>query len=714
MKTITRMKPLLILFLALVVAAVAWILRWRAITTLSIDYDEDDYIRAGQQYASLIRSGDWAGFLQTNYRPEHPPLAKMIYGVSLLTTPEKPLLPDLDSSADPNKYIPRTLLRAGRTASGVFGTLEVFILALVDPLAGLFLSLHTTTIKYTTEAMLEAVPAFTSLAAVVCFALAKRKRSKGSLFKGFNAWLVFSAVFLGLTAASKYIYCVVGFAILVDWFISSRDDEDLKRFFPQALLWGAIALAVFFVADPYLWPDPIGRLKYSVLFNAGYSTGTHVQQAGFPVWQPLVWMSKSVPWQGDRPAFVVALDALIFFLAAFGLSRLWRKERLYVLWLGIAVLFLLVWPTKWPQYILILSAPLGLAAAEGVMALVVQPLRDWWITRKAAQRSGELKPRSNLRQALPWLIPGILFFLVLTLVPLLFQLGISTTDFRALSIKDAFHGGLLKAIWGGLTGQVPITELKQVSKQVNYLGLNLYKGVLDYIVGNDLLFNNIMWTVVTVTLQAGLGLGVALLLWQKGARFGKFWQVLFILPWAIPEFIGALMWINVLDPERGWLALAVQTYGKKVPFSFLIGWGNNDNLLFLVLLIPAVWYGFPIMMLAARAGLKLVPLDVFDAAAIDGANSMNTFRYVVWPLLQPLLIPAIIVRSIFAFNQFYLFQAFFGPYPFGTLANVSYAAFYNGDYYISAIINIITVLLLVGFVILFNRLSKASEGVSYA
>ncbi len=61
---------------------------------------------------------------------------------------------------------------------------------------------------------------------------------------------------------------------------------------------------------------------------------------------------------------------------------MWQKERVYVLWLGAALLFLLVWPTKWPQYILVLTAPLGLAAAEGVRALVVEPVKGAWARRK--------------------------------------------------------------------------------------------------------------------------------------------------------------------------------------------------------------------------------------------------------------------------------------------------------------------------------------------
>jgi hypothetical protein len=72
----------------LATVVIAWELRWRAVDELPIDYDEDDYILAAQEYADLIRTGNWLGFTQTNYRPEHPPLAKIIFGLSILPLPK--------------------------------------------------------------------------------------------------------------------------------------------------------------------------------------------------------------------------------------------------------------------------------------------------------------------------------------------------------------------------------------------------------------------------------------------------------------------------------------------------------------------------------------------------------------------------------------------------------------------------------------------------
>ena len=713
MKIPVRYGRIIKILLIIIVIAIAWALRWRAVTVLPVDYDEDDYLRAAQQYAALIRSGDWTGFTQTNYRPEHPPLAKIIFGVSILSAPEAPLIPDRSSSADPDQTLPKNLLRDARASSAVLGSLEVLLLALVNPLAGLFLAIHTFTIKYTSQVMLEAVPAFTSLAAILCYVRANKRKTRSGNLRGMNTWFILSAVFLGLTAASKYIYCVAGVAILIDWLIWSMEHKNLKRFFLQAFLWGLIAFLIFLLFDPYLWPSPIERLRSSVSFNAAYSTGTHVQEVGYPIWQPLTWLSMSVPWSGNRPAFVVMVDTFITLLAVFGVTRLWKKERLYGIWLGVAMVFLLLWPTKWPQYILTLTAPLSLAAVYGLSALVVEPIKGWLSRRKEKTNRDKKSNLANLRRVLPWLIPGSLFFITMALIPLLFEFGTSLTNLSSASIRDGLHGGILRAIWQGLTGQIEVSQITGRSNQVEFTGLNAFPYLINYISGSGLLFFNIMWTLLSVFLSTGLGLAVALLLWQKGTRFGRIWQALFILPWAIPEYIGALMWFNIFSPEVGWLALAVKRFGPNFPFSFFSGWESSTSFWLIVLLIPAVWYGFPFLMLAASAGLKMIPSDVFDAAAIDGADGWHTLRFIIWPLLAPLVIPAIIVRSIFAFNQFYLFRAFF-VFDNGTMANLSYEIFYNGQYAISATINMATVLILIGFVVLLNRWSKASEGVNYA
>ncbi len=703
------------LFAVILVMVVAGATRWKAVTTLNIDYDEDDYLRAAQQYTAIIRSGDFSGFLETNYRPEHPPFAKIILGLSLLSDPEKPLTPDHPTSAEPNQYLARDLLRTDRVTNAVFGIITAGLLALVNPLAGLLLAVHAWTIKYVSQIMLEAVPAFASLLCVSSYVLWKKKEQNRV-----NGWLVMSAIFLGITAASKYLYGVVGIAILIDWWIDAAKAGEWKKALRNILLWGLLGVVIFFLLNPYLWPDPIGRLKESILYHSVYAQGaSEVENAQFPVWQQFIWLSTSPRmWQAD--AFYFSVDPIIAILAALGLVTTWQKHRVYALWLIIALFFLLIWPTKWPQYLVTLSVPLCLSASEGLNTILIAPIRAWILQLMGRKNTIIVRQKSEFRKALPWLIPGFISFAVFTLVPLFYQLGVSMTDFNSVSIKDGLNGGIWREAWGGITGQIGVAlqNFPYRSKEVHYLGLSNFKPVFDYLSQQQVLFNNILWTVVSVALQTLLGLATALVLWQRGVKLKRAWQSLFILPWAIPEMIGALMWVNVFAPEIGWLSLAAQKYGPAMPFSFLLGWENSPSTWLVILLISGVWYGFPFMMLSASAGLKMMPKESFDAAQIDGANALQTFRYITWPLLYPLLIPAIIIRGIFAFNQFYLFQAF--RIGTGTLATLSYnffnpsGFFINGQFAVSAVINIITVVILIGFVILFNRWSKADQGVTYA
>lgn len=702
----------------LLVAVLAWTLRMRAVDMLPIDWDEDDYMRAGQEYAHLIRTSDWSGFLETNYRPEHPPLAKIAYGILFSFYPEAPLVPDISITDAPASSLPDDLLQAGRTQSAVFGTLTTILLAVVNPLGGLLLALHTFTIKYTSQVMLDALSAFLSLSAILAYAQFRKKNQ--------NGWFIASAVLLGLAADSKYLHGTVGLAIVADWLITNKETISFKKVktFLPILGWGVLSLVVFFAFNPYLWADPIGRLQESFNAVTVTTTNANVENAGYPLWQQLNWLTMSVPWHNNPRVFVVMLDTLIAFLAVLGFKRMWERHRIFALWLVIDIFILLVWRTKWPQYLLIVTAPLCLSAAEGIILIWKQTLEAWRTRRKTRA----VYRKTETRRAIPWLVPGLIAFLLLTIFPLIFQFGVSMTDFNSSSIRDGFSGGIGRAIWEGITGQTETSQLEVDggrSNRVRYTGLGSYPAVFNFITagrgdGYNILFFNVMWTILSVALQGGLGLAGAMLLWQKGVRLAKFWQALFILPWAIPEMIGAIMWLNVVQREWGWLYLAAQKYGADSIFGALVnGLETSASSWLLVFLIPAVWYGFPFMMLASSVGLKMIPKEVYDASAMDGANPWQTFRFITLPLLMPLLLPAIIVRGIFAFNQFYLFQAFY--FPDATLATLSYNIFNpsggfgaSGQFGASAVINIITVLILVVFVTVFNRWSKAGEGVDYA
>jgi ABC-type sugar transport system permease subunit len=697
-------------------------LRLRAVEKLPIDYDEDDYLAAAVDYSLAIKRGEISEIVNYDYNLEHPPLSKLVYSFALLPLPDTEPITKLPPTAAIVSSLPNPHFEVARTVSAILGTLEVLVLGLLSPIAGLYLAVSTWQIKYTSQIMLEPLPAFLSLLTVYAYYKSRRQQKN---------WLLVSAISFGMTIAAKYPYGIVGIAILFDWLWERRPNGQPKRIFENLgrlkliLVWGLVAIAVFIVVNPRMWADPIERLFSTVTFHFEYAQSDQVEQAGFPLWQPLVWLSMPVPWHPG--VFLLSIDFLITILAVIGFRQLLYKYRVFALWLTFGLVFLIIWPTKWPQYILTLTAPLSLSAAEGVLNIVnrdryLQPRKSVSQVKLFLTRQSLSRMWNDSARALPWLIIGTLVLVLITLYPMIFQGAMSLTDFSATAIRDGLNGGIWREVWKGVTGQVEPVAINifnpSRSKQVQYAGSNLFLQLVGGS-GAELLVFSFLWTLLSVFSQSVLGLGVALILNQVGVRFKGWWRVIFILPWAVPEFIGALIWAQVFDPRFGWASQAAKTWYERADYpgavNVITSWQENPNIALIVLLIAAIWFGFPFMMLAASAGLKMISGEVYDAAAIDGAAGWGLFRMVIWPILLPLFVPAIIIRSIFAFNQFYLFYVLRPPFPLATFASTSFLFFDQfGQYSVSAVINIYTVFILIILLLWFNRLSKASEGVTYA
>jgi hypothetical protein len=320
---------------------VALALRLWAAWQLPVDADEPVYLEAAFGYAQAIRSGDWAAVIDYRENAEHPPLTKLLYAGSVLAQGDRP-----------NWWL---ALNLSRMISALFGSLAVLIVAGFDPLAGALLAVHTMVVKYTSQAYLEALPMLAAIGSV--FAL---RRSSGP-----DRWFWLSGAALGLTAAGKFSYFpilgVVGFIFLVE---QKRGWRDLG-------LYLLAAGAVFLALDPALWRNPVGRLFEAVSFHAAYAQGAHVQEVNYPWWKPLDWVARSWPFQWHPQVFFyLGFDGLITLGTLAGVwfndlrGQLNEPRRPWVaVWVGVGMLFLLLWPTKWPQYTLVVLPAFCLAAA---------------------------------------------------------------------------------------------------------------------------------------------------------------------------------------------------------------------------------------------------------------------------------------------------------------------------------------------------------------
>lgn len=317
---------------------------WAA-TQLPVDFDEPDYVQAGYGYAEAIARGDLDAVIDYPFNLEHPPLVKLIYGVGVLAL------------GDRATWI--GALYAARLISAAFGVLAVLLLALVDPLAGALLVTHTLAMKYTSQAYLEALPFCASLAAALALVRSRAPRDR---------WFWLSAVALGATAAGKFSYFPIVFPIV---FLLVQQ----KRRWTDLLLYVSVVAAVFWVLNPTLWHEPVARLVDMLLFHVRYSQSANVQASGYPWYQPVLWLSRPVPWH-RQVFFYIGLDGLIFWLAIWGAYLERRTRPWLVAWLVGGLVALLLWRTKWPQYALVLVPPLCMAAASALRWLV-QKVRDW-------------------------------------------------------------------------------------------------------------------------------------------------------------------------------------------------------------------------------------------------------------------------------------------------------------------------------------------------
>lgn len=167
----------------------------------------------------------------------------------------------------------------------------------------------------------------------------------------------------------------------------------------------------------------------------------------------------------------------------------------------------------------------------------------------------------------------------------------------------------------------------------------------------------VLWTASNVFLHVAIGVVLALILSQARLRFRAVYRVLFIIPWAMPSYITALIWKGMFHPEFGAVNALLGTPG--------FSWMNQFWSAFLANLITNTWLGFPFMMVTALGGLTAIPKDLYEAAALDGAGPWKRFTSITLPLLRPTLAPAIVLGTVWTFNMFNVIYLVSGGAPGG-------------------------------------------------
>lgn len=168
------------------------------------------------------------------------------------------------------------------------------------------------------------------------------------------------------------------------------------------------------------------------------------------------------------------------------------------------------------------------------------------------------------------------------------------------------------------------------------------------------------WTVAFAALSVAttflLGLALATVLNDPRLRGRRVYRALLILPYAIPGFLSALLWSGLLNRRFGFVN-SVLLGGVEIP------WLTDPWLAKLSIIGVNLWLGFPYMFLICTGALQSIPDDVLEAARIDGASRLRTWRSVVLPLLLVSTAPLLISSFAFNFNNFVLVYMLTGGGP---------------------------------------------------
>jgi arabinogalactan oligomer / maltooligosaccharide transport system permease protein len=204
--------------------------------------------------------------------------------------------------------------------------------------------------------------------------------------------------------------------------------------------------------------------------------------------------------------------------------------------------------------------------------------------------------------------------------------------------------------------------------EFSFVGLANFVDILtsrDYAVGDPLSFwftlgVTVLWTALNVLLHVSIGLALAMVLRSPWLRLRGVYRVLLIVPWAVPNYITALIWKGMFHSQFGAINGLLELLGLEP-----VSWFSSFWTALAANVTTNTWLGFPFMMVVCLGALQAIPRDLEEAAEMDGAGGWTRFWRVVLPQIKPALVPAVILGSVWTFNMFNIVYLVSGGEPDG-------------------------------------------------
>jgi ABC-type sugar transport system permease subunit len=202
----------------------------------------------------------------------------------------------------------------------------------------------------------------------------------------------------------------------------------------------------------------------------------------------------------------------------------------------------------------------------------------------------------------------------------------------------------------------PFAYAIYLSMTRKYVGLPpVFVGLENYIrLSGDGFFrravqNSFIFTFGSVGFKLVLGMVMALVLNSK-IRFRSFWTGVLLIPWVAPTVVSALNFLWIFDYSLGVLNYLLVRVFHVLPQG--IGWLSEPGTAMGSVIAVNIWRGFPFFGISFLAGLKAIPAELYEAAAVDGAGALQRFAHVTLPGLKNIVIIVVLLSTIWTFNDF--------------------------------------------------------------
>lgn len=250
--------------------------------------------------------------------------------------------------------------------------------------------------------------------------------------------------------------------------------------------------------------------------------------------------------------------------------------------------------------------------------------------------------RQEIRDGLWLLAPSLLVILVITLLPVVFTLVLSFFDTP-------------------LSNPVP----------KDFVGLGNYLEFLKSQQFWQAIWRTVYFTLVSVGLELILGLGIATLIHAQPPGW-NFLRTSLIIPWAVPTVVNGAMWRWIYNADYG--ALNGVLYSLGIIDKYQV-WLTDPFVALNLVIIADIWHSVPFIAIILQAALAGIPVELEEAAAVDGATAIQRFLLIRMPLLQPAILVALVVRTVEAFRVFDIIYVITQGGPaFGTVT-ISYLTY---------------------------------------